>query len=108
MKELPKELTAELLNLILDEKVIHIDGIKENYLWFYCDNEPNINAINIDTLTRLILEYIERQGYIYNIFNSTSVQGYVMIIDARKYIGKSIFEAVLKATHWVATEKDLI
>lgn len=123
MTVLLKELTAELLKLVLNEKVIHIDGIKENCLWFYCDDEVNVNAMKIDTLTRLMKEWLTSQ----NIAYTSSCYLNALIVSLRFYNNEfncmskefsnmkgnvltvsNEFEVILQATHWVAKEKGLL
>ena len=106
MNTLPKELTPELLGLVTRDYVQTLE-IVNNEIHYSISSVMGYKAINIDTLTREMIEYIGGY-YIFNIFNSSSVMGYVVIIEDEKFIANSIFEAVLKATHWVTKEKGAI
>jgi len=105
-------ISKELLSLVLDKKITAIGDSKRNLL-SYSDQlkNPSINlnnVINLDTLGRLIREYIASEGYIYNLFNSTSVQGYVMIINDNKITGKTELEVCVKSIEFIAKEKGSI
>lgn len=98
---LQDELTPEFLSWVLGEYVIvFMVNTDENSIAYRTHREEDSTyqdeAENLDTLTRLCLEKIESKGYIYNLFNSTSVQGYVMIIDDHKVIGKSMLDVAIK------------
>lgn len=120
MKELPKELTVELLGLVLGIKLDTVD-ITSAYAnveigIVYTRQEENYklkDVINIDTLTRLMKEWCYRKQIPLLSGKRNSYNSWCCFIDDISYkidtqYGNTEFEAVLKATHWVATEKDLI
>jgi len=102
-------ISKELLSLVLDRKIFKIhepqDGEydDENHI-FFSSILFGGDTINLDTLGRLIREYIAKEGYIYNLFNSTSVQGYVMIINDNKVIGKTELEVCVKSIEFIVKE----
>lgn len=129
--QIPKELTHELLSLVLDTKgyLIELIEVENNELKVcYCtnvfkeDNEDKLQHfkenINLDTLTRLMKEWCFKQDVILNTsFNlmdenmcSCSSNFYKIEGDLKNRLhwANTEFEAVLKATHWIMTEKGYI
>lgn len=117
MKELPKELTVELLSLVLGEQIIKVQNISHgclNYTICFDDEQLELDK-NIDTLTRLMKEWCSNKTgyYLYTVKTSYDWWAYVTAPDnvslrLTTVTADSEFEAVLKATHWVATEKGLL
>ena len=127
--ELPKELTVELLGLVYGYKITNMDlkpKINDSQrLFFNYLDEDGIEceeALNIDTLTRLMKEWCfkqELENINTNIAKGVSsgrkmyhckivkFKGFVKILD-KSFEAKTEFEAVLKAFEWVAKEKNLI
>lgn len=132
MIKLPEDLTPELLGLVLGKKIIvgeyeaNTDMLGESFstkfealltiiqhkvrYTAYTDNVYREEGVNIDTLTRLMKEWIFDQGYEYG---TGKIEGgrYWCVIDRgdwQYYEEESEFEAVLKATHWVSKTKGLI
>ena len=122
--ELPKELTVELLGLVLDEEVKEIRWFKpnKNALQYDVEENQDYTELNIDTLTRLMKEWCfkqELENINTNIAKGVSsgrkmyhckivkFKGFVKILD-KSFEAKTEFEAVLKAFEWVAKEKNLI
>ena len=117
MNELPKELTPELLGLVLDDVLVgaitEMKPYAENDIVYTTYELPTIKykILNIDTLTRLIKEWCWKHKYYLE--SGSMEMGYCSVyehIDTQRFLSKSKteFEAVLKATHWVAKEKGLI
>ncbi len=116
MNELPKELTPELLSLVLDEKVVEVNLIQNNNLYFKHHIELNWSHQNLDTLTRLMKEWVLSKGYGLEVIIDTD--GYMARVTMLGMVGngnirtafqrKSEFEAVLKDTEWVAKEEGLL
>lgn len=128
MRELPEELTAELLSLVLNKKVVDFTNVQV-ISGVFCDYmeikiaaqiEPeNIlieDCINIDTLTRLMKSFRYKNGLVimeewvtttgnfdieYTHENGDTTQFFN--VTPEKY-----FECEVKSTHWVAKEKGLI
>ena len=125
MKELPKELTSELLGLVLGRNA-HILAIENNELVLVH------TVINLDTLTRLMKEWcLEIVDSQFNDVNSGKSEYKVKRFNRltereesnHKYYcelvvdnnGATIFktahselEAIIKATHYIATQKGLL
>jgi len=124
MKELPKELTPELLGLVLginDVNNIYEDLAEEGEITY--TQYANITRgrrttdLNLDTLTRLCKEWCHKKGYdlfsgreqgfdyylclIYNTYGSS----WNDTIKSEK--ADTELEAVIKATEWVAKEKGI-
>lgn len=113
MKDLPKELTPELLSLVLDDKSIKkIDGnIENNDISYFTDDGrcTQWKILNIDTLTMKCLRWCWKQGY--SLIIQCKWAGVTLTTSAlllKGHDGGTEFEAVLKATHFVATEKGLL
>lgn len=116
MEKLPEELTPELLSLVLDKEIFTCGLWIDNQITYgtpmRTKDKLKDNFINIDTLTRLMKEWCREQGCTVckSCFNDED--GYDMEIyygwEMCATVGKSEFEAVLKATHWVAKEKGSI
>ena len=111
------DISKELLSLVLEEECYDLElkpqiGFHQR-LFFRMDNREE--NINLDTLTRLMKEWCHTLEYC---VISYKVQGYVNwtvevdeLDDDRNYISDDIcteFEAVLKATIWIAKERNLI
>ena len=107
-------ISKELLSLVLDIDVctFNINNFGETSTFksiFILNKDSTVRQIiPLDTLGRLIREYIAKEGYIYNLFNSTSIQGYVMIINDNKVIGKTEIELCVKSIEFIAKEKGSI
>lgn len=114
MRGLPKELTGELLSLVLEEEVSQVMGISGIALRFSY-KYLGYAEVNIDTLTRLMKEWMDKQGYtnfsgrergvqrLYCCEVETSLSNWLYFHSEH-----TEFEAVLKATQWVAKTKGLI
>lgn len=113
MRELPKELTAELLSLVINKKIKKINNSTiDGNVYYWNEFSKCKSKLNIDTLTRLIIEKIRECNYIFNIFTSTSLQGFGGSIGngghSKKLVSGTMFDMALEAFHWVAKEKGLI
>ena len=122
MKDLPKELTPELLGLVYDYKIVsmelmpkigHTQRLRFNYLDE--DEQECEEALNIDTLTRLMMEFCYDNGVMLKISTSEARMGIVSIADPDGkpnlkdiWLEETLFEAVLKALEWVAKKKGLL
>lgn len=73
---------------------------------------PETKALNLDTLTRLMIDFMFDNGhdsYCGKRHNMGAIEHYCIINGKSEgTYGTSIFEAVTKATHWVAKEKGLL
>ena len=117
MNELPKELTSDLLGLVLDEKVIKIEPRKAHNNIYYTiefdEDELDLDK-SIDTLTRLMKEWCWEQDYWLASGRDTETFWFAELENSEKdewcprRVEQSEFEAVLKATEWVAKEKGLL
>ena len=114
MKDLPKELTRGLLGLVLNEELT-------NKICFFHENEiqisfaDRVDKINLDTLTRLMKEWCWSSGneIMSGKINHSgtylaTVQDLNPLVPKRPFVNTTEFEAVLKATEWVAKEKGLL
>lgn len=117
MKKLPKELTPELLSLVLDEEVIGIGSIDNNVLdYAYTENpmggeESYIDGfINLDTLEKKMKKWCLKQGYWFDI-KITLSECHIKLWHT--YLSTDLFksfkerielEAITKATHFIAKE----
>lgn len=125
MKELPEELTPELLSLILsgseirEIKVCAINEIVKDeilpnttFLNFDFEDDEFIDegSVNIDTLTRLMKECVWNNDYWQSVSTVKNIDGTWKAYGTslNLHYAKTEFEAVLKATHWVAKEKGLL
>ncbi len=137
MNELPKELTPELLGLVLNSNILIEFGIEFKggktigkldyvlfpsiYFWYNNGNGDRCLDVTLDTLTRLMKEWcITKEFIISSCINGSDIfnEGigfaqlqdfeYEYDCDYLQYKGQTEFEAVLKATHWVAKEKGLL
>ena len=121
MNELPKELTPELLGLVLGvHDVKEIDKVPFTDELTYAEDCEDIRVINIDTLTRLMIEYITKQDYELDIAtdrcNNHSIEIMEYCMDDNELgcfkcatnSDDTMFETVLKATDWVIREKGLL
>ena len=122
MNELPKELTPELLELVYPDyrdRLCEWMDVEDNVLSTYYNcgsfNEQGRPTglgmeINIDTLTRLMKEFILEHKQILGSYYSTSVRGWCTWIDdlGNKGIAETEFKSVLKATSFVAKELGLL
>jgi len=124
MTKLPKELTPELLELVLNEEIYesimltNAWGATDNHLTYWVARiEPNNlieHHINLDTLTRLMKEWMKNEECMLSIYyHMDTVAITIHINGARVYSSNSItnyteFKAVLKATSWIAKEKGLL
>ena len=110
MKELPKELTKELLSDVFG-KVVKSFKIYEKHNGIEYLTENGISVQNLDTLTRLCKEWIQEKKYQIKITISDGAyfieigKAYYNFND--KYFGNytTELEAVLKAVQWVRDNK---
>ncbi len=118
------DITPELLGLVLDEEVTHIFGVEHNILTYEINyNDVYNDNINLDTLTRKMKEWIKPKGYCINILDRnngllTLTLSYGIDFDYEESfsVKKGIhtdndlieLEAVIKATEFVAKERNLI
>jgi len=107
-------ISKELLSLVLSKEVKEINAINkdekfEDILWYndYSD------GLNLDTLGRLCKEWCLKQDYEINsrfqhpmIAINLYMYGYE--VKANSFIEKTELEAIMKATEWVAKERDLL
>ena len=124
MEKLLEELTVELLGLVLSIKVESVGNVHDNNLCFEIKQDDSYvpDSINLDTLARLMKEWASINGYdlLSGYCKKTNVIYCYVFADTWEYdalthdceiyteSNKTEFEAVLKATHWVAKEKSLI
>lgn len=124
MTKLPKELTPELIQLIMEfySDVIEIGQDKNSLDLHELDRATGASTgganINLDTLTRLMKEWICKDfgDCIGNIDSYTHMEGCLLKVEliydnnkeSKMFKLNTEFEAVLKATHWVAKEKGLL
>ena len=117
MNELPKELTPELLGLVLGEELLSSQNLSLlNNDLTYCTKDMCINSINTDTLTRLMKEFCNENNYVIrtemhykNSINVAVLKFYDtgVWVEPFNTMFQTEFEAVLKATDWVIKEKGL-
>ena len=116
MKELSKELTPELLSLVLDRE---IDSVKIVELFpnqIVYEVYEHATLLNIDTLTRLMKEWCYESKYsVMTYMNvnrtwSANIRNYIYCEDWNcvENDSNTEFEAVLKATAWTAKERGLV
>ena len=125
MKQLPKELTPELLGLVLGEKVYYKDlamvkvHIGNNELFYSKkDYKWTGHSINLDTLTRLCKEwcYNCKDDSVSIVIYHDHLGKYNAQVDftiatelgEQWFSGDTELEAVIEATHWVDKKKGLI
>ena len=119
MKILPKELTPELLRLVLPDKNIGSLSINNNILWFDAEPEkhkPSIKwsdiSINIDTLIKeirkkiLSFDYELKINYKKDLISIDLCKDDVSLFEAYAY--KDELEAFVVVAEWVAKEKGLL
>ena len=114
MKTTPSELTPELLSLLLGNKDVNdIVKIDNNELFYYHSLYGNYTSINIDTLTRLMIEYCLKHGYAVIIIAVDTKDWQVQVSiegepQPKKWVctlsHDDVFEATLKALIWVRSE----
>jgi len=117
MAKLPKELTPELLSLVLnneirvfehkDNNIEYIEGYEHGYL------DADWQSINLDTLGRLCKKWCYEQGILLESGNTYCTiidmsETSVMNLGDERYVETTELEAIIKATVWVAKEKGLI
>jgi len=119
MTKIPKELTPELLSLVLKEEIadrVITDNIQLcGDTMHYMIKDSYMAQINIDTLTRLCKEWCLEQDGMINVYYHQDTVAVSISLDngLTKYSSPSMteyseLEAIIKATHWAATEKGLI
>lgn len=133
MNKLPKELTPKLLGLVLNENMVvteiyqpqNIEVIACRYTEigykYEKTNMFNSCSVNKDTLTRLMKEWIisdihkeflcsvELHQTAEDILISvTMFFDYDKLDNKKQFYAETEFEAVLKATEWIAKEKGLV
>lgn len=123
MKELPKELTPELLSDVLGNYVkdsIRFSWLDESYL----DGEYLIfgkahgyesytqKKVNLDTLTRLCKEWCYKESKVWLMSYITALGANCRVFKSdlsnrtdEMFIGDTELEAVLKAVQWVRDNK---
>ena len=127
MNKIPKELTVELLSLVMgckvsknmsEQGIVSIRGISnhedgDSLDFGYQGLESCYGRyVWVDTLTRLMSDFMFDNGfnnYIGKRKNLGAIEHYCCVdgmVDCT--YGENRFEAVLKATHWVAKEKGYI
>ena len=121
MNELPKELSNELLGLVLDEKYTPYNlMIEDNDLEYSVDvhsdslGEYKDKSINLDTLTREMKEWCVKQDFYINSWIASGEDNcYAELEDGgftvwNEYQAPTELETVIQATHYVAKEKGLL
>ena len=114
MNELPKELTNELLSLVLGvHDVKEIDKVPFTDELTYVEDCEDLRVINIDTLTRLMKEFCFSNKCLIKSIKEINNEWKIELENTREldyeyFRADSEFEAVLKATDWVIKEKGLI
>ncbi len=128
MKELPKELTSELLSLITGRtiKEFRLDIDEDDFdscIIISCNQDLGEDCydINLDTLTRLMKEWCFSNGFSLYVKIRADIidmyekdHFYVVQIgigsdrNATQFSGLSELEAIAKATHYVAKQKGLL
>jgi len=111
-------ITKETLGLVLGKEVTQIMGTHLDGQLYY-EFESNKYPLNLDTLGRLCKEWCFKQGYsqyikirkdLMNLYEEDHffvVQfGIGSDKNAIQFTGKTELEAIIKATQWVAKEKD--
>ena len=122
MNELPKELSPQLLGLVLEQEVLTFsqgDVFIFKDLKYIIKDGSSIkpNYVNYDTLTRLMKEWSNTRNpkgfQIYSGLQSTQLgtalaEVYSGGIRKLSFEATSEFEVVLKCTHYVMLEKGLL
>ena len=124
MRELPKELTAELLSLVFSRETTNIEFYEENSAKVityraisYFDGFRQGFFISADSLTRQMKEWCGGLGYDVLTCVLSNNKSWCQLVEMKTdtfkgisqyFHSKTEFEAVLKATHWVAKTKGLI
>lgn len=120
MKTLPEELTPALLSLVLGYTVTRLDllivesaAIKRYsddiiYTIEYDGGRMATARLNIDTLTRLMKVGCCKQTEMLNISYCRHFVSVSFANSNLSFTSGTEFEAIIKATHWVANEKGLL
>jgi hypothetical protein len=105
MKELPKELTTELMNLVIGETTKGDFEISNNKLY-----SMGSYVENLDTLTRLMKEWCFNEGLMFDIRwhtnrNPKRISAMTYGKGSTFFTGNTEFETVLSMTSWLAKDK---
>lgn len=125
MTEIPKELTSELFSLIVGREVFmtvknHASDVEDtksyidyNELYYSIRSHKwTGHSVNVDTLLAKMKALCIKKGYLPAVTVNDDLTIWMVLHNthgneaySEDYIDDIEFDAVLKATHWVATEK---
>ncbi len=111
-------ISKELLSLSLDIPLYAITDVvlnNNNEVLYSTYTLPTIKykAVNLDTLGRLCKDWLKCKGYVVTITHHLDTVAVYLHAGVRRYSSESMsvyteLEAIIKATEWVANEKNML